>query len=41
VELVREAHDARDCTVAQVASDFGVTRSTIYRALAQTEPAAR
>jgi DNA invertase Pin-like site-specific DNA recombinase len=41
VELVREAYDARDCTVAQVASDFGVTRSTIYRALSQTEPAAR
>jgi DNA invertase Pin-like site-specific DNA recombinase len=41
VELVREAYDARDCTVAQVAADFGVTRSTIYRALAQTEAAAR
>jgi predicted DNA binding protein len=40
VELVRAAYDARDCTVAQVASDFGVTRSTIDRALAQTEPAA-
>ena len=41
VELVREAYDARDSTVAQVASDFGVTRSTIYRALAHTEAAAR
>jgi DNA invertase Pin-like site-specific DNA recombinase len=41
VELVREAYDARDCTVARVAADFGVTRSTIYRALAQTEAAAR
>ncbi len=41
VELVRKAYDARDCTVAQVASDFGVTRSTIYQALAQTEAAAR
>ena len=41
VELVREAYDASDCTVAQVAADFGVTRSTIYRALAHTEAAAR
>jgi DNA-binding phage protein len=41
MELVREAYDARDCTVAQVAADFGVTRSTVYRALAQTEAAAR
>jgi hypothetical protein len=25
--------DRRDCTVAEIAADFGVTRQTVYRAL--------
>ena len=29
-KLVREAFDRRDCTVAEIAADFGVTRQTVY-----------
>ena len=36
-KLVREAYDRRDCTVAEISADFGVTRQTVYRALKQTE----
>jgi hypothetical protein len=38
--LVREAYDRRDCTVAEIAADFGVTRQTVYRALKKTETGA-
>jgi DNA invertase Pin-like site-specific DNA recombinase len=39
-KLVREAYDRRDCTVAEIAADFGVTRQTVYRALKKTETGA-
>ena len=40
IKLVREAYDRRDCTVAEIAADFGVTRQTVYRALKKTETGA-
>jgi DNA invertase Pin-like site-specific DNA recombinase len=40
IKLVREAYDRRDCTVAEIAADFGVTRQTVYRALKKAETGA-
>ena len=40
IKFVREAYDRRDCTVAEMAADFGVTRQTVYRALKKTETGA-
>ncbi len=40
IKFVREAYDRRDCTVAEIAADFGVTRQTVYRALKKTETGA-
>jgi DNA invertase Pin-like site-specific DNA recombinase len=37
IKLVREAYDRWDCTVAEIAADFGVTRQTMYRTLKKTE----
>ena len=37
IKLVREAYDRRDCTVAEIAAAFGVTRQTVCRPLKQTE----
>jgi DNA invertase Pin-like site-specific DNA recombinase len=40
IKLVREADKRRDCTVAETAADFGVTRQTVYRLLKKTETGA-
>ncbi|MCY0954066.1 recombinase family protein [Streptomyces sp. H27-S2] len=36
VQLAREMYDSGDCTVQQIANEFGVTRPTIYRHLDRT-----
>jgi DNA invertase Pin-like site-specific DNA recombinase len=36
-QLVGEAYNRRDCTFAEIAADFGVTRQTVYRALKKNE----
>lgn len=38
VQLAREMYDSGDYTVQQIAEEFGVTRPTIYRHLANTTP---
>ncbi|WP_308345636.1 recombinase family protein [Streptomyces sp. ISL-94] len=36
VKLAREMYDSGECTVQQIADEFGVTRPTIYRHLGKT-----
>lgn len=38
VKLAREMYDSGDCTVQQIADEFGVTRPTIYRHLDKALP---